>query len=79
MIEADQVDKIRDLLATLGLPTRLPLPVQVEELISYMRLDKKTVNDSIRLVLPTASGASIVDGIDDGAIGLSWSSVGASA
>jgi 3-dehydroquinate synthase len=79
MIEADQVDQIRDLLATLGLPTRLPLPVQVEELISYMRLDKKTVNDSIRLVLPTASGASIVDGIDDGAIGLAWSSVGASA
>ena len=79
MIDADRVDQIRDLLSALGLPTRLPLPVQVEELISYMRTDKKTVNASIRLVLPTATGASIVDGIDDGAISLAWASVGAFA
>jgi len=78
MIDADRVDGVREILTKLGLPTRLPLPIQVEELISMMRTDKKSVGASIRLVLPTATGASIVDGIDDGAIGLAWASVGAS-
>ena len=79
MIDADRVDQIRCVLTTLGLPTRLPIPVQVEELISIMRTDKKTIDASIRLVLPTADGATVVPDIDDGAIGLAWASVGAMA
>lgn len=79
MVGADRVDQIRCVLTTLGLPTRLPIPVQVEELISMMRRDKKTIDDSIRLVLPSEDGATVVSDIDDGAIGLAWASVGASA
>ena len=79
MVDADRVDQIRCVLTTLGLPTRLPIPVQVDELISIMRTDKKTIDAAIRLVLPTESGATVVTGIDDGAIGLAWTSVGATA
>jgi len=78
MVGAERVDRIRGVLTSLGLPTRVPIPVQVEELISIMRMDKKTVESGIRLVLPTDDSAKVVSGIDDGAIGLAWASVGAS-
>jgi 3-dehydroquinate synthetase len=77
LIDAEYVDRIRGMLNKLGLPTRLPLPVPVEELLSLMGSDKKTLDASIRLVLPTQQGVSIMDGIDDGAIGLAWTTVGA--
>ncbi len=79
LIDAEYVDRIRTILKKLGLPTRLPIPVQVEELLAFMQRDKKTLDSSIRLVLPTGTGASVVDGIDSGAIGLAWASVGATA
>jgi len=78
MVGAERVDRIRGVLTSLGLPTRVPIPVQVEELISIMRMDKKTVESGIRLVLPTDDTAKVVSGIDDGVIGLAWASVGAS-
>jgi len=79
MVSAERVDQIRCVLTTLGLPTRLPLPVQIEELLNLMRLDKKREDDVIRLVLPTHESATIVTNIGEGAIGLAWASVGASA
>lgn len=79
LIDADSVDRVRTLLASIGLPTRIPLPVNIEELISLMVVDKKTVDSSIRLVLPTQHGAKIVTDVDNGTIGLAWASVGASA
>lgn len=78
MVRADRVDQIRLVLTSLGLPTRLSIPVQVGELISIMKTDKKTTNSGIRLVLPTEESAAVVSGIDEGAIGLAWASVGAS-
>jgi 3-dehydroquinate synthase len=80
--DADAADRIRQILTTIGLPTRLPLPVQVGELLTMMKSDKKTINSSIRLVLPSSSidaGASIVNDVDVSAISLAWTSVGASA
>jgi 3-dehydroquinate synthase len=79
LVDAEYVDRIRRVLTNIGLPIRLPISVQIEELVSIMQKDKKTVNTVIRLVLPTGNGATIVDDIDVGAIGLAWASVGASA
>ncbi len=78
IVDADYVDRIRRILQKLGLPIRLPIPVPVNELLGLMQSDKKTVNSSIRLVLPSGDGASVIDEIDDSAIGLAWISVGAS-
>jgi len=77
MIDADVVDQTRHLLTTLGLPTRLPVPVSIDELSRLMRSDKKAVDTRIRLVLPTTTGATIVDHVDMAVIGLAWASVGA--
>jgi len=79
IIDSEYADRIRNVLKKIGLPTRLPLPVQIEELLAFMQRDKKTLDSSIRLVLPTGKGASVVDGIGTGAIGLAWASVGATA
>jgi 3-dehydroquinate synthase len=79
LVDAEYVDRIRGVLTNIGLPIRLPASVHIEELVSIMQRDKKTVDALIRLVLPTEEGATIVDEIDDGAIGLAWASVGASA
>ena len=80
--DADGADRIRKILTTIGLPTRLPLPVQVSELFTMMNSDKKTIDSSIRLVLPTSNsdtGATIVEDVAESAIGLAWASVGATA
>ena len=78
LVDADVVDRTRDLLTTLGLPTRLPMPVSTSELNLLMKADKKTIDGTIRLVLPTSDSATIVDDVDESAISLAWASVGAS-
>ncbi len=77
LIGAEYSDQIRALLKTIGLPTRLPMPIQVEDAMNLMLVDKKIVDSHIRLVLPTEASAEIVDDVDEGAIALAWSSVGA--
>ena len=79
LVNAAVVDGTRDLLCSLGLPTRLPMPVNAEDLFILMRADKKSTDGTIRLVLPTGGDATIVDDVNEGAIGLAWASVGASA
>jgi 3-dehydroquinate synthase len=79
MIEADTVDRARTLFSTIGLPVRLPIPVHIEDLLALMKSDKKTIDSSIRLVLPTEHGAEVVSDIDMATISLAWTSVGASA
>lgn len=79
LVNADVVDGTRDLLCALGLPTRLPMPVNVEDLFLLMRTDKKSIDGTIRLVLPSGGNATVVDDVNEGAIGLAWASVGASA
>lgn len=77
LIDSDRVDELRTLLTSLGLPTRLPMPVALDRVLSVMRVDKKAIDANIRLVLPTNDGAKVVDSVDDSAIALAWTSVGA--
>ncbi|MBT5408821.1 MAG: 3-dehydroquinate synthase [Phycisphaerae bacterium] len=78
LFPAEKADQLREVFTTIGLPTRLPLPVSVGELIAGMQADKKTVNSMLRLILPVVGGAEIVSGIDEGVLSLAWASVGAS-
>ena len=79
LIDAEYSDNIRSLLTGIGLPTRLPMPIQLEDAMALMAKDKKAVRSQIRLVLPTQDGAAVIDDIDDGAIALAWASVGATS
>jgi 3-dehydroquinate synthase len=79
MIDAEYADDIRTLLAEIGLPTRLPMPIELENALNLMAKDKKVEQAQIRLVLPTQDGATVVDEVDDGAIALAWASVGATS
>jgi 3-dehydroquinate synthase len=66
------------LLERLGLPTRLPRPIDANRLVRAMRYDKKVAGGRIRLVLPTASGgASVFADVAPGAIIAAWRAVGA--
>jgi 3-dehydroquinate synthase len=76
MVESDYVDEVRELLTTLGLPTRLPMPIRIDDGMHLMQKDKKTLDAQLRLVLPSKDGASVVDGVDKGAIVLAWTSIG---
>jgi 3-dehydroquinate synthase len=78
LVDADVVDRIKELLTTLGLPTRLPMPVNAQDLNLLMKADKKTKDGTIHLVLPTSENATIVEDVDKSAISLAWASVGAS-
>jgi 3-dehydroquinate synthase len=78
LVDADVVDRTRELLTTLGLPIKLPMPVRTSDLNLLMKADKKTRDGTIHLVLPTSDNATIVDDVDESAIGLAWASVGAS-
>jgi 3-dehydroquinate synthase len=78
LVDAKVVDRTRELLTTLGLPTRLPMPVSTSDLTLLMKADKKSVDGTIRLILPTSNNAKVVDDVDEGAICLAWASVGAS-
>ncbi len=77
LIDGDRADQLRKLLTSLGLPIRLPMPVAIERVLNLMRVDKKAIDANIRLVLPTNDGAEVVDNVDDSAIALAWTSVGA--
>jgi 3-dehydroquinate synthase len=77
-IDGTRADQLRSLLTELGLPIRLPMPVDISRLLGLMRVDKKSLDAKIRLVLPTNEGAEIVEDIDDSVIALAWTSVGAS-
>ena len=79
LVDAERVDQIRQVLTMVGLPVSLPLPVSIDSVLQIMRVDKKNRDSAIRLVLPTNSGAEIVTEIDDTALALAWTSVGASA
>ncbi len=56
MISPDQAVRIGRLLEVLGLPTRLPRPVDLDVLTAFMQKDKKVKAGRIRFVLPTAIG-----------------------
>jgi 3-dehydroquinate synthase len=51
-------ERLVRLLDSFGLPTRLPAPIQLNPaaILDRMRLDKKTLDGTLRFVLPTAIG-----------------------
>ena len=78
LVNADFVDRTREVLTKLGLPIRISHEVSVGDLIELMQIDKKNRNGRIRLVLPKGdSGAVIVEEVDDASIALGLQSVGA--
>jgi len=58
LIDADMTTRQRDLLEQIGALTALPDPsaYSVDEIVSKMRLDKKTVGGQLRFILPTKMG-----------------------
>ena len=69
---------MRDLLDRLGLPTRLPRPLEIAPLIEAMGYDKKVAGGALRLVLPVdGGGAEVVGDVPASAIEAAWRAVGA--
>ncbi len=79
LVDAERVDQIRHVLTMAGLPVSLPLPVSIESVLRLMQIDKKNKDSNISLVLPTNSGAEMYTEINETALVLAWTSVGASA
>jgi len=77
------VGRIERVLASIGLPTRLPaadshLSTAVPRLLEAMGHDKKHHAGSLRLILPKAIGSvEIVEGVSHAAIAAAWRIVGA--
>lgn len=78
-LRADRRDMVRDLLTLLGLPTALPSPRPIPELLVRMGFDKKSARGRMRLILPIEFGeVEIVDDPPIDAVRKAWSAVGAS-
>ena len=79
MVSDGFVDRIRALLAKLGLPIRMQAELPALDFISMMQFDKKNQDGQMRLVLPEGEcGATISSNVDLATITLALRSVGAS-
>src|SRR5690606_15901811 len=77
-LRADRRDMVRDLLMLLDLPTALPSPRPIPELLVRMGFDKKSAHGRMRLILPIEFGeVEIVDDPPIDAVRKAWSAVGA--
>ena len=56
LIEETITNRITDLIARFGLPTRIPDELETEALLEAMQTDKKRKGNQVRLVLPIALG-----------------------
>ncbi len=66
MASVDDRDRLNDLLARLGLPTRVPSGYAAQTLLDAMRLDKKALSGQLRLILWRGIGrAEIVGSVAD--------------
>ena len=66
---AADAERLRALLARLGLPTELARGFDIERVLARMQLDKKNLSGQLRLILWRAIGAAeIVGGVDPAAI-----------
>jgi len=69
MSEAIDTTRLHALLERVGLPTTIPAGMQADVLLALMRLDKKTLAGSLRLILWRGIGrAEIVAGVDEAAV-----------
>lgn len=65
-IDSDLTFRLHQLLANLGLPTRVPRAIASEPLVELMRSDKKTVGGKLRFILPSRLGeVETVTGVDE--------------
>jgi len=69
MSHADDTGRLLRLLERLGLPVAMPEGMEPEQLLALMRLDKKNIAGTLRLVLWRGIGrAEIVAGVDEDAV-----------
>ena len=69
MSEAADTIRLHRLLTSLGLPTSIPTGMDPEQLLALMRLDKKNLAGTLRLILWRGIGrAEIIGGVDEGAV-----------
>ena len=78
-LTADQHQHIEQVLATFGLPIRLPSPVDEQRLLAAMRYDKKATQGRTQLILPSGvGGAELVGDVPGEVVAAGWAGVGAS-
>jgi 3-dehydroquinate synthase len=66
LAERADTERLRALLAALGLPVALPAGLAPQRLLEHMRLDKKAASGALRLILWRGVGrAEIVEGVAD--------------
>ena len=53
--------RLANLLQTFGLPCEMPAGAQVADILGLMKLDKKVIAGSYRLILPGAAGQGFID------------------
>lgn len=69
MGEPADTARLQRLLTSLGLPTAIPAGMDPEQLLALMRLDKKNLAGTLRLILWRGIGrAEIVGGVDESAV-----------
>jgi len=62
LIENNAVAKIKALIDSYELPSKMPAEIQINELIEKMWIDKKTVGGKMHFVLPEEVGAVRIHG-----------------
>jgi 3-dehydroquinate synthase len=69
MASSEDYNRLNDLVARLGLPTRVPSGYAAERLLEAMRLDKKALSGQLRLILWRGVGrAEVVSSVPDARI-----------
>jgi len=76
LIDAGQVDSVRELVSSYGLPTSLPIPQSVVDLNKRMQSDKKHLGGLTRLIVMDESGGAIAEDVEEQMVTLAWASVG---
>ncbi len=56
LMDGSQVSRIKSVIDAYGLPSELPGDLNIDSLISHMRMDKKTVAHEMKLILPEGIG-----------------------
>jgi len=60
LCDTDLATRIENLLAAIGLPTRVPREMSIEAILAAMATDKKRANARLRFILPRALGDVVV-------------------
>jgi 3-dehydroquinate synthase len=77
-VDAVHSEELRQLIESVHLPSRLPRPVPLRDLMLAMTHDKKVADGRARLILPRREGgADIVNDVADDVIRAAWRSIGA--